>query len=139
MSAEARITWLQSTFMDEEKMAFLKPSDFAFHTPREHTQAEKANSMSAMIIWQDGKCTFTRMSWKVPGFPFRDQLDACWGTMFGPLHVKIGHVPNYHSSGKGMWTFEFMPSSILAWRCALMTEEDFEEAVNVLKPFERKE
>ena len=53
--------------------------------------------------------------------------------MFGPVSVQFKHVPDYFSTGKGIWTVEFKPDNILAWRCALMTEEEFNSAAEIVR------
>lgn len=127
-----RFVQLQQDFMKSHEMPYLKASDF-FLTAREMTDAEKRNSVLAIIRWEDGTYSFARFSWKACGFPFRDQLDSCWGTMFGPVSVQFKHVPDYFGTGKGIWTVEFKPNNILAWRCALMTEEEFNSAAEVVR------
>lgn len=112
----------------EDEMVHLTASDIWLEADSKPADNVECTSMSALIIWQDGRCSFARMGWNASGRKFQDQLNNCWGTMFGPIHVKIGYVPNYHDTGKGMWTFEFSPNDILAWRCALMTEEEFARA-----------
>lgn len=132
-----RFAQLQQDFMKSHEMPYFKASDF-WLTSREMTDAEKRNSMFAIIRWENGTYSFARFSWKACGFPFRDQLDSYWGTMFGPVSVQFKHVPNYFGTGKGVWTIEFKPDNILAWCCALMTEEEFNSAAEIVRAKQSK-
>ena len=127
-----RFVQLQQDFMKSHEMPYLKASDF-FLTAREMTDAEKRNSMFAVIRWEDGTDSYARFSWKVGGFRFREQLDCCWGTMFGPLSVQFKHVPDYFGTEKNVWTVQFKPDNIFAWRCALMTEDEFKAVSETIK------
>lgn len=132
LAAARRRLWPETKH--PEDMAWIKASDIWLSTRSDVSDQEKANSLFTQITWPNHTVSFGRLSFKASGKDIEELLGTSILSSFGPVHVKFQYREDYFGTGQDVWLVTFSANSILAWRYALMSKEDFK----TLLPWECK-